>query len=652
MIERIAATPDRLLVTLRAGAESRWMLKEASLPGAPPAGTLWAGRVSGRQTIALARFAGRRDRLYVPLQLHDAAGRPVGVPRWATDLSRLPAHTFGFPWPQSRKGLTCPVDLDDVIRLGTRYINDNVTLGQALDLDNPRPEETIEIDGETFPIHAAYFRGLDARFKKLTDAGVNITVVLNNPVPTRPDPKNPFIHPRTDLVGAPNHLGAFNLADERGRRAYRAVLEYFARRYSRPDAKYGWITGYIVGNEIQQHWEWYNRGPVDAETFLDDYALALRTAYLAVRQAHAGIRVYVSMDHHWTASMKGDAQKEIQGDRVLEGLAARTRAAGDFPWDVAFHPYPENLFDPRFWRDRQATLSFDTPKITFRNLEVLPAFLQRPGLRCDGKPRRIILSEQGFHAAPTPKGERLQAAAYAAAYYRVRQLPLIDAFMLHRHVSHRQEGGLRLGLWAWDENSADPSAPGRKLPIWDIFLKADTPQWEEAFSFALSVVGIRDWRELDPARRIAAARPPEREAPGTIDLVKRRAQARTLNCADWRIENVEIDGRFVAALFQHPNLQGPADARFALRLPPGPRLTFSFAVGFSGPTRNGARFAVRVDGREVWGATRTEASFSSRTIDLSAWAGKAIELTLQVDALGDTGYDWACWARPTIRPGP
>ena len=56
-------------------------------------------------------------------------------------------------------------------------------------------------------------------------------------------------------------------------------------------------------------------------------------------------------------------------------------AEGDFDWAIAYHPYPQNLFDPRVWADTEATFTFDTPKITYKNLEVLDAWVRQPRAR-------------------------------------------------------------------------------------------------------------------------------------------------------------------------------------------------------------------------------------------------------------------------------
>jgi hypothetical protein len=83
--------------------------------------------------------------------------------------------------------------------------------------------------------------------------------------------------------------------------------------------------------------------------------------------------------------------------------------------------------------------------------------MRRPELLLKGEPRRILLSEQGFHSDGTQAGEDLQAAAYAYAWQKIDSDPGIDAFILHRHVDHSHEGGLNLGLWRRKPDSvADP----------------------------------------------------------------------------------------------------------------------------------------------------------------------------------------------------
>ncbi|MFM7320767.1 MAG: DUF5722 domain-containing protein, partial [Armatimonadota bacterium] len=477
-----------------------------------------------------------------------------------------------------------------------------------------------------------------------------VVVVLNNPVSEALAKNDPLVHPATEVATAPNHLGAFPCSTENGSRAYRAAVEILARRYSRPNRRHGWIHGYIVGNEVQQHSVWYNRGPVAADDFLDEYERTVRITWLAVRGVHPAPKVYVSLDHHWTRMRTGDPLREITGKAVLEGIGHRSRSAGDFDWDVAFHPYPEDLFDPRFWNDRDAPTSFDAGKITFRNLEVLPAWLARRENRCFGRPRRLILSEQGFHAKPGPDGERLQAAALAAAFERVERVGGIDAFLLHRHVSHRGEGGLRLGLRDWDPTSSDPSAPGRAFPSWRVFQAADTKDQANAFRFALDVIGIREWSALDPVRNIPDRAPaPRRDPTVPFDLVESFPTARRVDLLDARLVDVEVDGRRVPAIFQHPRPDVPGDLRYEFVAVSGQRNVLEFGIGFTGPTVNGARFQVLLDGREVFSEVRTAGVIVQRKVALPEGSGQSMVLWLRIDSLGDITHDWCVWVAPRIR---
>jgi hypothetical protein len=154
------------------------------------------------------------------------------------------------------------------------------------------------------------------------------------------------------------------------------------------------------------------------------------------------------LEHHWNIRYpSGDAQQAFPARAFVDYFAQRAKAGGDFDWHLAFHPYPENLFEPRFWNDQSATTQvLTTPRITFKNIELLPAYLRRRELRFKGQPRHIILSEQGFHTPDRPDGEKLQAAAFCYAYKKIERLDGIDAFILHRHVDNAAEGGPLLGL--------------------------------------------------------------------------------------------------------------------------------------------------------------------------------------------------------------
>lgn len=467
------------------------------------------------QRIRLPRFDQGRDRLYHRFALEAAGARPPFRGHWVTRLDLQSRDPAPLAAPRGKKGLQSIVDIDDALALGIKQAAHNVPITQIVLPPGSASDTNWIVDGQPVPIHAAGVAALDRTILRLSQAGVINYLIFLNYVPSTYDAKNPLLNPKTDFAKAPNHLGAFHLSSENGFRWYRAAVEFLSHRYSERGRPHGEIAGLIIGNELPSHWQWYNLGLQPAEQVVKEYALAARVADLAARRHHPSLRVFLSFDHFWTALPDPDPLKGIPGKKLIDSFARLVRGEGDFPWNIAYHPYPEDLGNPRTWEDKSARLDFETPRITFKNLEVLPAYLDQPALRYQppsplprstssepadraeppGLPRRIILSEQGFHTLDGPEGELLQAAAFAYAFVRMRDLPTVDAFIYHRHVDHAHEG-VRLGLWAAKKDTT--STPERKKHLYDVFRQADTPGWFSAFDFARPVISIRDWKEVAP----------------------------------------------------------------------------------------------------------------------------------------------------------
>ncbi|MEI6236398.1 MAG: DUF5722 domain-containing protein [Planctomycetota bacterium] len=388
---------------------------------------------------------------------------------------------------ESKKGLQVQM-VDDALALGVHHAAFNVDLVEMTATRPAIENESIAFEGERFEFDRHYVEMLDATILPLTTRDVSVYLILLACNPSKPDLNTALIHPRFEATRAP--ISAFKTSDPASAKRFQASVTFLAQRYI---VNGGPPVHFIVGNEVNSHGFWYNMGEARLDDVVAEYEHTVRLCRDAVRGVSKTSRVFVSLDHHWGASASPNEPLKSFGARAfLDAFARRVKANGDFGWHVAFHPYPENLFDPRTWNDRDATLTVDTPKITFKNIELLNDFMKRPELMYGGKPRRIILSEQGFHTANGPEGEAVQAAAYAYAYQKTKQLDGIDAFILHRHVDHLHEGGLNLGLWTCDK----ANNPAKKKAIYDVFRAADTFDWEEAFRFALPIIGISSWAEL------------------------------------------------------------------------------------------------------------------------------------------------------------
>ncbi len=408
------------------------------------------------------------------------------------------ANPEPYPQPTSKKGLQVQM-VDDAIALGIRHAALNFNLGQLVDPRGDTNNPAITREGMTHRFQRGYLEAMDQQIRTLSERGIVVSLILLNYESTDPDLRRILLHP-TYNTQCPNHLSAFNTITPEGRAWYEASIEFLAERWSRPDGRYGRVWNWIVGNEVNSHWFWSNLGLTSSEAFATDYERTVRLTHQAIRRHSAHGRVFLSLEHHWNIAYPGGREGQVfPGRPFLEHFSKAARSGGDYDWHLAFHPYPEDLFNPRSWRDASAQPDWKTtPRITFRNIAALGKFLGQPELQFQGRTRRVILSEQGFHTPEGPEGETLQAAAYCYAWHQVAGEPGIDAFILHRHVDHAQEGGLRLGLWTHTPGSV--ATPERRKPIYEVVRRADTPERDAAFAFALPLLGIESWNQRARAR--------------------------------------------------------------------------------------------------------------------------------------------------------
>lgn len=489
---KVTAMAAELALTFDAPLAGLSLVELAPYETNASAGAVLVSQLTTASQTRVPRFDGLRDRLYsgfVATRAGEKGRAAVGAVRFAEGLEKLSRSHEPYPTPASKKGLQVQM-VDDALALGIQHCTLNFNLAGLIQLQ-PQPDSLKwEMDGQSYYFSRRY---LDSQpVKRLTDAGVVVNFILLHYL-GRAEVDAFMKHPRCDPA-TPNKLTAFNTVTSDGLRHFKAAIEFLADRYSGTNTAHGRVSGYIVGNEVNAHWEWYNLGPATRAEVVADYLRTVRVTHTAVRKASASARVYLSLTHYWDKVMRSGPLRSCEGKGLLDDFNSLAKASGDFDWHLAHHPYPENLFEPRVWLDKQPTAREDTPKITFKNLEVLDAYFRRPELLFQGQPRRIILSEQGFNCPDKPDGELWQAAAYCYAWKKVQSLGGIDAFILHRHVDHGREGGLNLGLWTRQLDSI--ATPGRPRKIHEAFEAAGTPNEAAVFEFALPAIGVTSWSPL------------------------------------------------------------------------------------------------------------------------------------------------------------
>ena len=400
-----------------------------------------------------------------------------------------------YPTTSSPKGIQVQM-IPDALELGIHHAGINISLSGLLTpaMEAKPGQLTASADGFTFVINDKYAEAMDRHIKPLSDQGIVVTLIVITYRSPNERIRNLTIHPKADPIKGTTM--AANTVTPEGRACYKALTEFIARRWSSADASHGRVWGWVVSNEVNSHHEWHQMGPATVAEVATQYEDQVRLAWESLRRHSEHARIYLSMEHHWNMQGNKDPLQACPGRTLLELFAKRARERGDFDWNLAFHPYPWNLRDPRTWLDK-VTFDDATPKVTFKNLEVLTKKLATPELLYAGKPRRLSFTEQGFDVSKRSEALTEQAAAYAYAWEKVSRLNgSVDAFLYHRQVDHAKEGGLRFGLWS--NKPGTISEPDQKRPIWNLLQAADTPAWKAAAEPYLKTCGLKNWDELNP----------------------------------------------------------------------------------------------------------------------------------------------------------
>ncbi len=395
--------------------------------------------------------------------------------------------------PASKKGLggwsagRLPEELTD---LGISAVTVNLMLQQFISLGPDPGTVPVQWQGRTFYMRDDKLGGLDAAFREAAKHGVMVSVIIliGNPAKTT--------DPVVKLLGHPDATkeGIFavpNVTSEEGIAFYGAALNFLAERWSRPDGKYGRVHHWIMHNEVDAGWEWTNAGNKPDIVYMDLYQRSMRLMDLIASQYDPNSRAFISLTHFWT----DHGGPHNYGSKQLIDLLVRfSQTEGDFPWALAYHPYPQNLMVPRTWEDNDATFNFNTKQITPKNIEVLDAYMKQPALLYNGKLRLVHLSENGFNSPDySAKSLEDQAAGMALAWKKISALSSIQSWQYHNWIDNRGEGGLRIGLRKYPDEPGDPLG---KKPIWFLYQALGTPREDELAKPYLKTIGIGSWNEI------------------------------------------------------------------------------------------------------------------------------------------------------------
>ncbi|MDR1338562.1 MAG: DUF5722 domain-containing protein [Prevotellaceae bacterium] len=422
----------------------------------------------------------------------DSGYSPASHARYAdraVSAGELPVIT-----PRNRKGLgdfrtnAFEPDLDD---LTISYITVNIRINDFLCSKPERQEGVIPFvyNGKEYYADRTKISEYDAIMRSAHQRNIIVSaIILVYPEHSSKDRATGRIleHPEYETSGA---YSMPNMTTPESLNLYAAGIDFLALRYSRSDALSGHIHRWIVHNEIDAGAVWTSAGRKDIYSYMDIYMKSLRLVYLTALKYNKNAEVFVPFTHFWKDRFNDECYAPSD---MLEILLLYSRKEGDFRWGIAYHAYPADLIEPKSWLDNNVTSDFQTPLITFKNLEVLNEWAKQPDTFYQNRePRKVMLSEQNPNSRDYSERElNEQTACLAYAWKKMQACSQIEAYIAHSWIDAHFEGGLKTGLRKYPD---DPS--GRK-PAWYVFSSLGTDREDGACEFAKKIIGINEWKEI------------------------------------------------------------------------------------------------------------------------------------------------------------
>lgn len=290
-----------------------------------------------------------------------------------------------------------------------------------------------------------------------------------------------LIHPSARKKGASYY--ALNMKEENARNTFEALFCYMGEKLGTEKSR---VSNWTLGNEVNSCKVWNYSGNMSVSECAANYAQAFQLLYQGVRRTSSTSRVFISLDHCWTASDAGHSGKQF-----LDQFASyMNQTAPSMEWNVNYHPYSQPLTRTAFWSDNSNTTnSSGTKYISMKNIQVLTNYLGSLESQY-GKSSgsiRVIIGELGYTAVQGKASqETAQAAALGYGYYIAMFNSRIDAYIVRAYLDDLAETSSGLYLGVMSKNHV-------KKQSYDVYKYLDTNQSLEYMNRYLSTIGISSW---------------------------------------------------------------------------------------------------------------------------------------------------------------
>lgn len=294
-----------------------------------------------------------------------------------------------------------------------------------------------------------------------------------------------LIHPSARKKGAASYY-ALNMQEENARNTFEALFCYMGEKLGTEKSR---VSNWTLGNEVNSCKEWNYSGSMSTSECAANYAQAFQLLYQGVRRTSSTSRVFISLDHCWTASVAGHSGKEF-----LDQFAAyMNQTAPSMEWNVNYHPYSQPLTRTAFWSDNSNTTnSSSTRYISMKNIQVLTDYLGNLESQYgkSGGSIRVIIGELGYTAVQgNTSAETAQAAALGYGYYIAMFNTRIDAYIVRAYLDDPAETSSGLYLGVMSRNDV-------KKQSYDVYKYLDTERSLEYMNKYLSTIGISSWESV------------------------------------------------------------------------------------------------------------------------------------------------------------
>lgn len=337
------------------------------------------------------------------------------------------------------------------------YPNEIMEDGEAIEIGHPDNAYSFVSNGNAYYFNKAVVDDFDRMVADYSKFGAEITAIIvarpNSNEETFPQQMTyaPYSTQGTGLMG-------FNTSNEYGFDYFIATIEFLASRYSDSTFSKGFVSNYIIGNEIDYAKD-YNRisekqAPLD--TYMEEYSRLMRITNLAVKKYNSNINVAIPVTQAWAEKgyiLLGDQVQAYAPKQMIDWLNTKTKMEGDYNWGIAPHVYGYHLPQAGVYyldtlqtsnggKGHGMTNDFNTSKITFSNLELLDDYLNQDIMKVNGQTRNVYLTESGVSSYWNNEnygGLDIQAGIIASAYYKISQLDTIKSFCYYRAIDNASE---------------------------------------------------------------------------------------------------------------------------------------------------------------------------------------------------------------------